>query len=114
MTASVQPTLPGLAEGERLRDEGIARVTANSDQDDIDRIDGVIYWLNANGEPWSANTLRDWLDRQWPALNKYKPQLMGARVRAAAMRKEMRKVGYEPSTLPSTHAHPIAVWRGVS
>lgn len=108
-----QPTLPGLAEGQRLRDEGMSRVTAHSPDRDVEAVDVHVARLNASGRDWSANDLRAILARLYPEILDAKPQLMGARVRAAAMRKEMVKVGYEPSTLPSTHAHPIAVWRGV-
>ena len=98
------------SEPERLRDEGIARVTANSDQTVIDAIDHAISLYNRLGVEWSVNDVRE----VCAEIHRAKPQLIGARVRAAAMRKEMVRVGYEPSTLPSTHAHPIAIWRGVS
>jgi hypothetical protein len=111
---SEQLTIDDLSEGERLRDEGTARVTEAADDEDVTTIDVFIEALNADGEPWSANDLRARLLRYYPQILEAKPQLMGARVRAAAMRKEMVKVGYEPSTLPSTHAHPIARWVGVS
>jgi hypothetical protein len=111
---SEQLTIDDLSEGERLRDEGITRVTASSDEWDIILIDQTIRWMNMHRDSWSANDLRDLLERNYPSILEAKPQLMGARVRAAAMRKEMVKVGYEPSTLPSTHAHPIARWRGVT
>jgi hypothetical protein len=85
---SEQLTIDDLSEGERLRDEGMARVTENSDEADIQRIDGMIHWLNVKGDPWSANNLRAEIERCWPTINKYKPQLMGARVRSAAMAEE--------------------------
>jgi hypothetical protein len=99
-----------LDEGARLRDEGMARVTENSDEECIRRIDEAIAYWNRLGMEWSANDLREQFD-DWEALDS-RPQLIGARVRAAAMRKEMRRVGYTPSTLPSTHSHVIAVWVG--
>lgn len=109
-----QLTIDDLAEGQRLRDEGIARVTANSDEADIAVLDAWIAGFNSQGIEWSANNLRRMVERICPRILEDKPQLMGARVRAAAMRKEMVKVGREPSTLPSTHAHEIAVWKGVA
>lgn len=59
--------------------------------------------------PWSANDLRD-------SLPVVAGSLIGARVRAAAMRKpvEMVKVGLTRSSLRSTHAKEIIVWRGVA
>ena len=92
--------------GEALRDEGIATTeAADRDAWDTQVIDQAIRHLNRTGRPWSANTLRD-------LLPEVRQPLIGARVRAAATRKECVRVGYEPSTLPSTHSHPIAVWRG--
>ena len=93
--------------GEYLRDEGHQRTTEAADAQDVAVIDQAIDELNRRGEPWSANTLR-------PLLPEVRQPLIGARIRAAAMRKEMRRVSYEPSTLPSTHSHPIAVWQGMS
>lgn len=92
-----------------LRDQGIALTEQAADPRLILMVDDKIAELNASGRTWSANDLRDLL----PVVA---GPLVGARVRAAAMRKppEMVRVGYEPSTLRSTHAHPIAVWRGVA
>ncbi|MGH3813446.1 MAG: hypothetical protein ACRDUV_13490, partial [Pseudonocardiaceae bacterium] len=75
--------------GEALRDEGMARATAAADAKDIAVIDQAIDELNARGQPWSANELRD-------LLPEVRQPLIGARVRAAAMRKRMRRVGYVP------------------
>jgi hypothetical protein len=111
---SEQLTIDDLSEGERLRDEGMARVTAATDERHIALVDSLVRAFNRDGERWSVNDLRKFMERYHGDILEAKPQLMGARVRAAAMRKEMKRVGYEPSTLPSTHAHPIAVWRGVA
>ncbi len=91
--------------GEVLRDEGMARTTEAADAADVAVIDQAIDHLNRRREPWSANDLR-------ALLPEVRQPLIGARVRAAAMRKRMRRVGYTPSTLESTHHHPIAVWIG--
>ena len=93
---------------ETLRDAGMAEAENAADPRIILAIDAAIAKANASGYRWSANDLR----RELPVSH---GALIGARVRAAAMRRprEMRRVGYEPSNLPSTHAHPIAVWVGV-
>ena len=90
-----------------LRDTGMAAVEAAADPRVIAIIDKHIADMNASGRPWSANDLRDRL----PTCDHH---LIGARVRAAAMRRplEQERVGYVPSSLPSTHGHPIAVWLG--
>ena len=96
-----------LKAAEALRDTGMAQTTEAADPRIILAIDAAIDRLNQAGRPWSANDLRDSL----PVAH---GPLVGARVRAAATRRprEMVRVGYVPSTLPSTRAHPIAQWIG--
>lgn len=96
---------PRLDEAAALRDEGMAAVEAAADPRVIVLIDGEIELANKSGRRWSANDIRD-------RLPVSAHQLVGARVRAAARRKDCMPVGYTPSTLPSTHAHPIRVWLG--
>ena len=93
---------------EALRDAGMAAAENAADPRIILAIDAAIERANASGRPWSANDIRDELPVSHAGL-------VGARVRAAATRRpvEMVRVGYVPSSLPSTHAHPIAVWVGV-
>ena len=90
-----------------LRDAGMAQAENAADPRIMAAIDAKIAEFNASGRPWSANDIRDELPVSHAAL-------VGARVRAAASRRprEMVRVGYEPSSLPSTHCHPIAVWTG--
>lgn len=93
-----------------LRDEGMHTAEAAADPRVIATIDAAIERAIASGERWSANTIR-------AALPTTTSQgLIGARVRSYAGRRPrvMVRVGYEPSTLPSTRNHPVAVWRGVS
>lgn len=94
---------------EALRDAGIAQAEQAADPRVILAIDAAIERMNASGRPWSANDLRNELPVSASAL-------IGARVRAAATRRpvEMHRVGYEPSSLASTHKHPIAVWVGAA
>ena len=90
------------------RDAGMQAAEDHADPRVILAIDAAIDDLNASGKPWSANDLREIAPTAGP--------LIGARVRAAATRRprEMVRVGYVPSDLPSTHAHPIALWVGVA
>lgn len=92
---------------EQARDAGIAQAESAADPRLIVMIDALIAEFNASGRTWSTNDLRDRLPANAGPL-------VGARVRAAATRRpvEMVRVGYVPSDLPSTHAHPIAVWVG--
>lgn len=96
-----------LAHARDLRDEGMAAAENASDPRVKLAIDAAIARANASGREWSANDIR----AEFPVCSQ---GLVGARVRAAAQRKEMRAVGYTPSTLASTHGHPIRTWVGVS
>lgn len=91
-----------------LRDAGMAQAERAADPRLIVMIDELIAEANASGRPWSANDIRD----RVPVVGR---GLVGARVRAASMRKpaEMKRVGGVRSNLASTHAKEIAVWRGV-
>lgn len=89
----------------QARDAGMADAENAADPRLILAIDKVIAEAIASGEPFSANSIRD----RMPTV---RPGLIGARVKAASMRKEpkLTKVGEDTSTLRSTHAKPVAVW----
>lgn len=92
------------------RDEGMAKVEQAADPRVVLTIDAVIERAIATRRPFSANDIRD----QLPVANEH---LVGARIRAYGMKRVdgepvMRAIGYVPSTLLSTHKHPIRVWRG--
>lgn len=92
-----------------LRDAGMAAATNAADPRHIIAIDAAIDRANASRQPWSANDIR----QQFPVTHS---GLVGARVRAAAARRprQMVKVGYEASTLPTTHGVEVMVWVGVA
>jgi hypothetical protein len=102
------PIFDALTAAEQGRDKGMQQAEDHADPRVIASIDAAIDELNASGQQWSANDLRKVAPTAGP--------LIGARVRAAATRRprEMVRVGYVPSDLPSTHAHPIALWKGVA
>jgi hypothetical protein len=90
-----------------LRDLGHALTTEHADPRLVLAVDRAIAAANASGSRWSANSIRD-------ALPIVAGPLVGARIRAAAMRKptEMRRVGMTRSSLLSTRSAWIAVWQG--
>lgn len=92
-----------------LRDVGMTQAECAADPRVIAAIDAAIDRANASGEPWSANDIRD----QLPVTSR---GLVGARINAARMRRpvEMVQVGEVQSTLGSTHAKRIGLWRGVA
>ena len=75
-----------------------------ADRWDAQVIDGVIAHLAAQGEPFSCNDFRD-------LLPPVRTALISRRLIAAQHSGLVAKTGYTPSTLPSTHGHPVAVYQ---
>ena len=80
-------------------------VSLDERDDAIDKevIDQVIEHHMSLGTPFSANHLREDL----PAVRK---ALVPHRLRAFQNDGRIRKIGYTPSTLPSTHGAVVAVY----
>ena len=98
-----------LAQATAARDQGMSEAENAADPRLKLAIDKVIAEAIESGEPFSANTIRD----RMPTV---RSGLIGSRVHAATLRKEpkLEKVGEEPSTLRSTHAKPVGIWRAAS
>lgn len=98
-----------VAEATAARDAGMQQAEDHADRRLIVAIDAKIAEAIESGQPFSANTIR----HRMPTV---RSGLIGARVHAAALRKEPKlvKVGEEPSTLKSTHAKLIGIWRAAS
>ena len=107
MTAT--PIYQAVREAVAARDEGMDAATNAADMRIVLAVDKVIADAIESGEPFSSNSIR----HRMPTV---RPGLIGARIKAASMRKEPRlvRVGEEPSTLKSTHAKPVAVWQVAS
>ena len=90
-----------------LRDLGHATTTHAADPRLVLTVDRVIAEANATGKRWTADDIRD-------ALPVVAGPLVGARIRAAALRRprEMKRVGAKPSALLSARRAYIAVWQG--
>lgn len=98
--------MQGTAEGQRLRDAGMA-TAAEAAGADVAAIDLLIARAAATGAVFSANDLRAHLP---PGV---RTAAIGARFAHARRRGVIRAVGYITSTDPGTHAHPVRTWRGV-
>ena len=83
-------------------------VSLDERTDAIDKqvIDAVIEHHASVGLPFSANSMRDDL----PAV---RMALVSRRLIAAQNRGLIQKVGYTPSTLPSTHGSVVAVYQAI-
>ena len=103
----VVPTLPRYSEAVRAAFAAFdAAVFEDERSDAIDKavIDAVIEHHASVGVPFSANSMRDDL----PAV---RMALVSRRLIAAQHRGLIRKVGYTPSTLASTHGAVVAVYQ---
>jgi hypothetical protein len=90
---------------EAARDTALAAQTHAADPRLLLAVDAVIERYAASGRRFSANELRD----DVPTLASH---LVGNRLRAAFMRKELVPVGKVRSTLRSTHAKEICTYVG--
>ena len=107
MTAVI-PTLPRYSEAVRAAFAAFEAAVYDDERDDaIDKavIDAVIEHHASLGIPFSANSMRDDL----PAV---RMALVSRRLIAAQNSGLIRKVGYTPSTLASTHGAVVAVYQG--
>lgn len=93
------------AEGERLRNAGMAAATQAAG-DDVTAIDLLIARAAATGTVFSANDLRPHI----PAGTN--TAAIGARFAHARRRGVITPVDWITSTDPGTHAHPVRTWRG--
>ena len=88
------------------RDDSINQVEAHVDDWQRDAIDELIRLFAWRGIQFSANDIRPLLP------DGIRPALVGARFLNASRTKQIRKVGYTPSTDKATHAHVVALWLG--
>lgn len=102
-----QLTLEDVAEGERLKSEGMARAAAAEQLGWNQKCDLAIRLMATGHKPFTAEHVRR------IAGDPEHPNAFGARFNAAARAGIIRKVGYELSTRPTLHRHPIAQWVGV-
>ena len=90
------------AEGAIRRDHALGATTA-AHLDDAAKVDAVLADFIRRGREFSSNDTR-------ARLAGVKGSVIGARFNAAARSRQIRRVGYTPSTDPGTHGHPVAVW----
>lgn len=90
------------AEGATRRDRAFDATTA-AHTDDAAKVDAVLADFIRRGTEFSSNDTR-------ARLAGVKGSVIGARFNAAARSRQIKRVGYTPSTDPGTHGHPVAVW----
>jgi len=95
--------------GAARRDAGVAQVDENTPDAWRAACDRAIDALARKGHPFTAEDVRA---RCGAPPHHY--NALGGRFIAAARAGLIKRVGYAPSTRPTLHAHPIAVWRGRS
>lgn len=90
--------------GTRAKATGQARTSAAHPSERA-AVDAAIRQLAATGRPFSSNDARP--------LHNVSGPVVGAAFTAAAKAGLIVRTGYEPSTDPGTHGHPVATWIGV-
>ena len=90
--------------GARGKASGQARTSAAHPSERA-AVDAAIRQLAATGRPFSSNDARP--------LHNVSGPVVGAAFTAAAKAGLIKRTGYEPSTDPGTHGHPVATWIGV-
>jgi hypothetical protein len=88
--------------GVALKFTGQAQASA-AHPDDRAKVDAAIRQLASTRREFSSNDAR--------RLHGVRGPVVGAAFSAAAKAGLIRRIGYEPSTDPDTHSHPVAVWR---
>ena len=97
-----------LSAARTARDDGIASVEANSDEEWKDAVDAVIARLAATGEKFTADNVR-----AAGVGEPHHPNAWGARFTAARRKGLVERIGFDESARPAGHARAVAVWRGV-
>lgn len=90
------------SEGRRRRDDGMATAAHAAHlwtKSAIDR------WIDERREPWTTDDLRAEVE---PFASS--PNIIGARVNAAARRGHIERIGFRQSTRPEAHGRWITVW----
>lgn len=87
------------------REAGMRATTEASDTLARNAVDQAIRTFAERGTPFSIENFRG-------LLPDVRPSLVGARFSAAAKRGVIRAVGFERSTLPSTHGAWVRTWIG--
>jgi len=107
-----QLSLLDLPAARTARDDGIARVDGNADDDEWRSIvDAIIAgFARIQGFEFTSDDVRK---NAWGAGEPHHPNCWGARIIAARKAGLIEKVGHRESARPAGHARTVAVWRGV-
>jgi len=106
VTDHEQPTLFDLREGERLRDEGMAKVTGKVDKEYRAAFDQVVREFAATGLSFTSESITARIG--FPSG--IHPSAIGALTRAAAVRYGAMKFGRVKAQRANQHATEIALW----
>lgn len=94
--------------GKQLRDEGIAKVDANTDVCWKEQADEIIGWLAKSKMEFTAEDVRELIP------NPPSPNSMGARFISAIKSGIIKNIKYVKAKRPSAHARVIAVYQGTN
>ena len=107
-----------MSAGADMRDQGIADVLA-ADTSPIrgygEYVTEAIGYLANTGEQFDAERVRTLVKVTHPeAPEPHSPNVLPARMRAAASRGVIRPVGFTQARRPSRHASVMRVWQGAA
>lgn len=101
----------GLAVGQALKEEGMARVDANADAAWREKATAALTYLIDKGDTFTSDDVWALLEAHYPHLSTSNPKVMGALINGAAKTGRIIRVGYALTTRPVAHARPVAQWR---
>lgn len=105
-----QPSLFDAAAADTARDQALARVEANADQDWKDRARAVIQELARTRVYFTTDDV--WQELAKQDVETHEPRAIGALMRQAAADHLIAPTNrYEPSARPACHGRPVRVWR---
>lgn len=102
--------------GATLRDQGIADVLAadmSITRDYASLVTEGVHAFVKAGVDFTADDIRDWINRHHPGREPHHPNVVGAAIRTAATG-VAEAAGFIESTRPSRHSAVIRVWRPIA
>lgn len=95
--------------GTQLKLRGIDRVKRNNSEW-MKRALSMVATMSISRNNFTIDDARFWCDCYNAPSH---PNAWGALLNTLARQGRIRRVGYRPSTLPSTHGRIVSVWEGV-
>lgn len=97
--------------GEQLRNQGIARATANTNPLWKKAAESVMDTLIKRGKPFSANDFNQMMESMWPSIARTaRPAAIGALFSRYSHSRRIVRVGVTRAERPTSHARLYPTW----